>query len=65
MDVAGGQITGMEITSGRDNMFMEEAQLDTFFSEVIDNQTVEVDAISGATLDSNNLIDALKSIFKK
>ena len=46
-------------------MFMEDAQLETFFHEVMDNQTVEVDAISGATLDSNNLIDALKSMFKK
>ncbi len=65
VDVAGGQITNMEIVSGRDNMFMEDSQLETFFHEVMDNQTVEVDAISGATLDSNNLIDALKSMFKK
>lgn len=65
VDVAGGQITNMEIVSGRDNMFMEDAQLESFFGEVIEGQTVEVDAVSGATLDSNNLIDALKAIFKK
>lgn len=65
VDVAGGQITNMEITSGRDNMFMEEDQLKAFFDEVMGRQSVEVDAISGATLDSNHLIDALKTIFKK
>ena len=65
VDVAGGKITNMEIVSGRDNMFMEDAQLEAFFNEVITGQSVEVDAISGATLDSNAMIDALKSIFKK
>lgn len=65
VDVAGGKITNMEIVSGRDNMFMEDAQLEAFFNEVIAGQSVEVDAISGATLDSNAMIDALKSIFKK
>ncbi len=65
VDVAGGKITNMEIISGRDNMFMDDAQLESFFNEVINGQTVEVDAISGATLDSNAMIDALKSIFKK
>ena len=39
-------------------------QLKAFFDEVINGQNVEVDAISGATLDSNNLLDALKAIFK-
>lgn len=65
VDVAGGKITNMEIVSGRDNMFMEDAQLESFFNEVISGQSVEVDAISGATLDSNAMIDALKAIFKK
>ncbi len=65
VDVAQGQITNMEITSGRDNMFMEDSQLKSLFDQVIDSQSVNVDAISGATLDSNNLIDALKTIFKK
>lgn len=45
-------------------MFMEDDQLKAFFDEVITGQNVEVDAISGATLDSNNLLDALKAIFK-
>ncbi len=65
VEVAGGQITGLEIVNGRDNMFMDDTQLETFFNEVISGQSVEVDAISGATLDSNNLIDALKALFKK
>ena len=39
-------------------------ELKAFFDEVINGQNVEVDAISGATLDSNNLLDALKAIFK-
>ena len=62
--VEGGKITNLEIVSGRENMFMEDDQLKAFFDEVITGQNVEVDAISGATLDSNNLLDALKAIFK-
>ena len=62
--VEGGKITNLEIVSGRENMFMDDDQLKAFFDEVINGQNVEVDAISGATLDSNNLLDALKAIFK-
>lgn len=62
--VEGGKVTNLEIVSGRENMFMEDDQLQAFFDEVINGQNVEVDAISGATLDSNNLRDALKAIFK-
>lgn len=65
VEVSGGKITRMEIINGRDNMFMDDAQLQSFFDSVMGGQTVEVDAVSGATLDSNNLIDALKSMFKK
>lgn len=65
VDVAGGKITNMEITSGRDTMFMTDEQLDAFFAQVMNGQTVEVDAISGATLDSNAMIDALKKMFVK
>ncbi|MCI9402378.1 MAG: FAD-binding protein [Oscillospiraceae bacterium] len=65
VDVAGGKITNMEITNGRDNMYMEDAQLEAFFNEVITGQSVEVDAIAGATLDSNAMIDALKKMFVK
>lgn len=64
-NVKGGKITSLEIVNGRDNMFMDDTQLEQFFNEVINGQSVEVDAIAGATLDSNNMIDALKSIFKK
>ena len=60
----GGKTTNLEIVSGRENMFMDDDQLKAFFDEVINGQNVEVDAISGATLDSNNLLDALKAIFK-
>lgn len=65
VEVSGGRITNLEIISGRDNMFMDDAQLEEFFHSVMEGQSVEVDAVSGATLDSNNLIDALKSIFEK
>ena len=65
VEVAGGKITNMEIVSGRDVMFMDDAQLQSFFDEVINTQSVEVDAISGATLDSNAMIDTLKKMFVK
>lgn len=65
VDVAGGKITKLDIVSGKDNIFMDDAQLEAFFQEVISGQSVEVDTITGATLDSNAMTDALKSIFKK
>lgn len=65
VQVAGGKITDLEIVSGRSNMFMDDAQLQSFFDSVLEGQSVEVDAVAGATLDSNNLIDALKALFKK
>ncbi len=65
VQVAGGKITDLQIISGRDNMYMDDAQLKEFFDSVMEGQNVEVDGISGATLDSNNLIDALKAIFEK
>lgn len=65
VDVAGGKITKLDIVSGKDNIFMDDAQLEAFFQEVLSGQTVEIDTITGATLDSNAMTDALKSIFKK
>lgn len=65
VDVNGGKITGLEIVKGRDNMFMTDEQLQAFFDEVINSQTVEIDAITGATLDSNAMTDALKKMFVK
>lgn len=65
VEVKDGKITGMDIINGRDNMFMTDEQLSSFFNEVMAGQTVEVDAISGATLDSNAMIDALKKMFVK
>lgn len=65
VDVEGGKIVNMEITSGRDVMFMDDAQLQSFFDSVMNGQTVEVDAVSGATLDSNAMIDTLKKMFVK
>ena len=62
--VEGGKITAMEVVEGRDNMFMSDAQLEEFIGEVIDNQTVTVDVIAGATLDSNKLNQGLQDMFK-
>ena len=62
--VEGGKITAMEVVKGRDNMFMTDEQLQQFIDTVINDQTVAVDTIAGATLDSNKLNQGLQDMFK-
>lgn len=61
--VKGGKITGLEVIEGRNNMFMTDEQLQQFVDEVIDGQSVQVDVIAGATLDSNKLNQGLQDVF--
>ena len=61
--VAGGAITDVQIVQGRDNMFMTDEQLQQYVDTVIDDQTVKVDGISGATLDLNKLNQGMQDLF--
>ena len=61
--VEGGAITDVQIVQGRDNMFMTDDQLQEYVDTVIDDQTVKVDGISGATLDLNKLNQGMQDLF--
>ncbi len=61
--VSGGAITDVQIVQGRDNMFMSDDQLQQYVDTVIDDQTVKVDGISGATLDLNKLNQGMQDLF--
>ena len=63
VSVAGGKITGMEVTQGRDNMFMSDGQLQEYIDALVSEQTVAVDTIAGATLDVNKLNHGVQQIF--
>ena len=63
VSVAGGKITGLEVTKGRDNMFMSDAQLQEYVDALVGQQTVAVDTIAGATLDVNKLNHGVQQIF--
>ena len=61
--VKDGAITDVQIVQGRDNMFMTDDQLQEYVDTVIDDQTVKVDGISGATLDLNKLNQGMQDLF--
>ncbi len=61
--VEGGAITAIEVVEGRGNMFMTDEQLQEYIDAVIADQTVAVDTISGATLDTNKLNQGLQTLF--
>lgn len=63
--IEGGKITDMQIVEGRHNMFMTDKQLKAYFDSVMTQQKVEVDTISGATAESQNLTAALRRVFEE
>lgn len=63
--VKDGRITNVSITDGFENAYMTESQMIQLKSAILAEQTVEVDAISGATLSSTAISDALKDVLKR
>mgnify|MGYP002546488935 CR=1 FL=1 len=61
--VAGGAITDFQVVQGRDNMFMDDDQLQEYVDAVIDGQTVKVDSVAGATLTVNKLNQGMQDLF--
>ena len=61
--VAGGAITDFQVVQGRDNMFMNDDQLQEYVDAVIDGQTVKVDSVAGATLTVNKLNQGMQDLF--
>ena len=46
-------------------MFMTDEQLDTFVKSILDQQSLEVDIITGATIDSEGIIEAIQLAFSR
>ena len=61
--VEGGAITDFQVVQGRDNMFMNDDQLQEYVDAVIDGQTVKVDSVAGATLTVNKLNQGMQDLF--
>ncbi len=57
------QLVSIEVGEGKDNMFMDEADFDTFAQEIIDQQSIGVDSVSGATIDSQAIVGGLMTVF--
>lgn len=64
--VAGGKLTSIEITEGKDKMYSAGTdKVDTFIASVISAQSLTVDTVSGATQDCNGIVSAINEAFKK
>ena len=59
------QIVSIEIIEGRENMFMTDEQLEEFINTIIETQSLAVDAITGATMDSEGIIAAIQLAFSR
>ncbi len=62
--ISEGKISLVSVLEGEDNMFMEPAQLQELVNEFVSQQSVEVDVVSGATEESQAIIDAMKKEFE-
>lgn len=57
--VEGGQITAITVVSSNDDKQFFDRAKSSIISDIISNQSVEVDAVSGATFSSNGIIEAV------
>ena len=58
-----GKLDAIEIGEGRENMFMTDEQLAQFAGAFVQTQSMEVDTVSGATIDSQAIVSALMTAF--
>ncbi|HOC06104.1 MAG TPA: FMN-binding protein [Bacillota bacterium] len=57
---AGGKLTALEIVSHNESPNVSDPAIENLPQAIIDQQTVEVDAVSGATMTSEGIIAAVK-----
>ena len=57
------KLVAIAVGEGKENMFMTEEQFAAFTKEIIDTQSMGVDAISGATIDSQAITGGLMTAF--
>ena len=60
-----GQLTSITLGEGADNLFMTEDQFAELTNNIVDNQTISVDTVAGATIDSQAIVGALMTAFGK
>ena len=59
-----GKVASIQIEDGADNMYLKPEQVQEIANNVMAKQTTEVDAISGATEESQLILDGIKTQFK-
>ncbi|MDO4547482.1 MAG: FAD-binding protein [Clostridia bacterium] len=57
------RLVGIRLGEGSENMFMTEEQFEQFAASIIENQSMGVDAISGATIDSQAIAGGIMNAF--
>ena len=65
LTIKDGQLASIELGEGADNMFMSPEQFEELTGNIVDNQTISVDTIAGATIDSQAIVGALMTAFGK
>ena len=60
-----GNIEGIEIVGGRENMIITDEQLAEYVGAIIANQSADVDIVSGATVDCQAIGTAIGQAFAK
>lgn len=61
VEMKDGKIASIAITEGADKMLIGEEKAAQFINSIIENQSLNVDSISGATEDCNGIVNAVKS----
>ena len=59
------QLVSIELGEGKENMFMTEDQFNELVNQLIEGQTMNIDGISGATVDSQAIVGGLMTAFGK
>ena len=63
--VEGGKLTAIEITGGRESMYITDEQLAAYTAAIIEAQSADVDIVAGATVDCQAIGTAIGQAFVK
>ena len=64
--VKDGRITALSVSDDtKQNLFSAQEDVDAFLQSIIDNQSLDVDVISGATTESQALVGAITNALKQ
>lgn len=63
--ISQGKLALVEVKDGADSMYMDSDQFQTLVNSMVEQQNVDVDAISGATTESQAILDTIRAQFTK